>query len=47
MYLLAGLVNFELHVVSLLIHQINLLVKFPTQFLKMRNKRKTTSKQSS
>lgn len=37
-HLLVGLFNFELHVVSLLIHQINLLVKFPTQFLKMRNK---------
>lgn len=37
-YLLVGLFNFELRVVSLLVHQINLLVKFPTQFLEMKNK---------
>lgn len=38
-YLLVALFNFELHVVSLLIHQIDLLVKFPTQFLEMRSKK--------
>lgn len=32
-YLFVGLFHFHIHVVSLIIHQIYLLVKFPAQFL--------------